>query len=169
MAWTDIPASVYAVGKPITSVSYGYLKDNIEGHDHVAGRGAQIPQGGLKDYAAGSIQLIASDAIVTLGSETWTKKKEIVIIKGGILRISFDLKTDGGTTARGRIYRNGIAIGTERTTTSSSYVNFSEDISGCSPQDLIQLYIKTDISVIDVLAKDFKIKTSLYDVNTVLI
>ena len=60
MAWTDIPASVYAVGKPITSVSYGYLKDNGDylkalfdaatGHKHTgaADDAPQIPQGGLK-------------------------------------------------------------------------------------------------------------------------
>ena len=47
MAWTSIPASVYDIGKPITSISYGYLKENIEVHDHVAGRGAPIPAGAI--------------------------------------------------------------------------------------------------------------------------
>ena len=47
MAWTSIPGSVYAVGKPITSVGYGYLKENIEVHDHVSGRGATIGTDGV--------------------------------------------------------------------------------------------------------------------------
>ena len=62
MSWTSIPASVYAVGKPITSVSYGYLKDNIEAHDHVSGRGAQIPQGGIASGAVGQGELKTATA-----------------------------------------------------------------------------------------------------------
>lgn len=60
MSWTDIPASVYAVGKPITSTSYGYLKDNIEGHDHVSGRGAQIGVGGLAANTVGQYEIANS-------------------------------------------------------------------------------------------------------------
>lgn len=47
MAWTSIPSTVYDIGKPITSISYGYLKENIEVHDHVAGRGAAISAGAI--------------------------------------------------------------------------------------------------------------------------
>lgn len=70
MAWTDVVDSVFSVGKPITSTSYGYLRDNSNylkdlfdittGHDHNGGGddGAKIPQGGLKT-ATGSVDLNA--------------------------------------------------------------------------------------------------------------
>ncbi len=60
------------------------------------------------------------------------------------LRIKFDLKASSvAITAYGRVYRNGVAVGTERSTSSTSYVNYSEDISGWSSKDLIQIYIKS--------------------------
>jgi len=65
MAWTSIPASVYAVGKPITSVSYGYLKDNIEAHDHISGRGAIILQEAIDNAAIGQGELKTAQGSVS--------------------------------------------------------------------------------------------------------
>ncbi len=56
-------------------------------------------------------------------------------------RIKFDLKTSAvSNSVHGRIYRNGVAVGTERTTSLDTYTTYSEDISGWSEDDLIQLY-----------------------------
>ena len=82
MAWTSIPASVYAVGKPITSVSYGYLKDNGDylkalfdaatGHKHTgaADDAPQIPQGGIATSAIGQGQLKWGSGSFTTGSSS---------------------------------------------------------------------------------------------------
>lgn len=57
------------------------------------------------------------------------------------LRIKFDIKTSANLNdVYGRIYRNGVAVGTERTTSSIIYTTYSQDISGWSEDDLIQLY-----------------------------
>lgn len=45
-----------------------------------------------------------------------------------------------GTTAYGRIYRNGTPVGTQRSTKSTSDVTYTQDISGWQPGDDIQLY-----------------------------
>jgi len=59
------------------------------------------------------------------------KVKEILLARGGTYRIKMDLKS---LSARGRVYRNGIAIGTEQVGDSNSeYTTFSQDISGWSP------------------------------------
>lgn len=75
----------------------------------------------------------------TVHGTNWTKVKEIKINRAGTVRVKFDLKSAGGFQAMGRIYKNGSAIGTERTTASSSYQTYSEDIVFAAG-DLIQIY-----------------------------
>lgn len=80
---------------------------------------------------------------------TYEKVKEISVGKGGVITVSFRLATaaPGSLTyaAVGRIYVNGVAIGTERTTTSSSFVTYTEDIT-INAGDLVQLYIKLNLA-----------------------
>ena len=94
----------------------------------------------LSDSAAGDTVLVVSDLAEDTNSiASWVKIKEIYIPRGGAIRIKYDIKTNGGT-AYGRIHRNGAAVGTQQSTTSTSYVTKSEDISGWSSGDLLQLY-----------------------------
>ena len=76
-----------------------------------------------------------------MASATYVKTKEVKVGSGGEYRIKFSIKVLVATTVYGKIYRNGIAVGTERSTGSGSYVEFSEDISGWASGDLIQVYI----------------------------
>jgi hypothetical protein len=92
---------------------------------------------------AGTIPLAASNTERTTVELSYTKLKEIVVGAGGVLRIAFDLKTNGGGSAVARIYRNGVAVGTEQTDSTGSYVTQTEDIAGWQPGDLCQLYAKT--------------------------
>lgn len=95
-------------------------------------------------FEPGTIQLSASDAEVNTEETDYTKVKEIEIgAIGGEITISFQLKAVDGGTAYGRIYKNGVAAGTERSTANSAYQTYSEDISGLVAGDLVQLYIKT--------------------------
>ena len=113
----------------------GYTAAKDHNHDGVNSKNVTLA------YLAGDILRAYADTEGT-APPTYVKKKEIVLDYGGTLRIKFDLRHDAGATAYGRIYRNGAAVGTERSTTSATYVTFSEDISGWSPGDLCQLYIK---------------------------
>jgi hypothetical protein len=99
-------------------------------------------------YTAGNTFTILSMPTAREGSEsTYTKVKEGYLLRGGTLRISFDLGNDTGSiVAYGRIYRNGVAVGTERTHNDNSYETFTEDISGWSAGDQVQLYCKRDTS-----------------------
>lgn len=112
-------------------------------------------------YTAGDYVLATSAAEETKTGAGYTKIKEFLCGGAGTFRITFDLRTlDVGQTAYGRIYRNGVAVGTERTTTSSTDVNFSEDISGWSVGDLCQLYIQSSSSN-TAGASDFSVKCAL--------
>jgi len=100
----------------------------------------------MAGYTAGSNLLIAHDSEVSVESSTvglvYRKIKEIQLDKGGTLTVSFHLRVSQGGTANGRIYRNGSAVGTERSVTTKSGTTYSEDISGWSPGDLLQLFIR---------------------------
>lgn len=113
----------------------------------------------IDTYQVGDNLEGSSDGIVLTNSSTYVKKKEILLPKGGIIRVKFDLKIGTeGCTAYGRIYRNGVAVGTERTNNTEIYITFSEDISGWSPLDLCQLYICHDSGPgIYTYAKNFRI------------
>jgi len=86
----------------------------------------------------------------TVGSG-YTKLKTITLTFGllGEQRFYFDIKfvDNGGegTTAYGKIYRNGIALGTEQSTSSTTYVTKNEDlIQIWNPGDTVELWCKTD-------------------------
>jgi hypothetical protein len=96
---------------------------------------------------------ILSDAVLqnapTLrqsNTTTWTKRKEIKltepVTEDTEFRVKFDLVTvGGGTVAHGQVYKNGVAIGIERTVASGT-TTFSEDFDTFVWGDLIQGYMK---------------------------
>jgi hypothetical protein len=83
----------------------------------------------------------------------------------GSLYISFELKADA-YTAYGRVYRNGVAVGTEQSTTSGTYVVKGETISGWANGDKIQLYIHHLNGDNTAFAENFRIYGSNFVVNT---
>ena len=85
--------------------------------------------------------IVAADVLRSTNAGSWTKVKEIRIRKSGTYRISFYIYTeDASVTAYGQIFKNGVAYGTLRSTTSTSWVKFIEDLI-FSYGDLCQLYI----------------------------
>lgn len=58
---------------------------------------------------------------------TPTKMKEIEIENAGTYTVKHLMKTDAGT-GNSRIYKNDVAFGTTRTSTSTTYVEYSEDL-----------------------------------------
>jgi hypothetical protein len=74
-------------------------------------------------------------------------RKTITLTNGllGAQRFLFDLRTENAsTTAYGRIYRNGVALGTEQSTTSTVFVTKSQDITqNWAPGDTVELWVKT--------------------------
>lgn len=77
---------------------------------------------------------------------TPTKVSEMYLPRSGTLRVKFYLRDSVSlaNNAIGRIYRNGSAVGTAQVQTGGTTAEFSEDISGWSAGDLIQLYVYND-------------------------
>lgn len=109
---------------------------------------------------------IAGDHALWLGSKllvgqvdaAYTKKKEIALQQGGAYRIKFSMQDNGGTQGcYGKIYRNGAPVGTEQHNVTGAYVEYSEDISGWSAGDLLQLYCHKGGDTTDYHVKDLKV------------
>lgn len=88
---------------------------------------------------------ISADTERTTTSWTYTEIKKVGIYRKWTIRIKFDLRELAWTgTANWRIYKNGSAIWTERSTTSTTYTTYSEDFT-CLDTDVFSLYIKNNI------------------------
>jgi hypothetical protein len=94
---------------------------------------------------------------------TYIKWKEYTIRKPGTYRVSFGLKTAiEGYTVYGRVYKNNVAYGTERTTTFDVYTTFSENLSFATG-DKCQLYLKRGGGLgTSSYAVNFKLGVSIY-------
>lgn len=122
---------------------------NTSGAINNSGTGTVIR--GNVGYSDNSSTYIAADApvLATAGTDekpnstTYTKMKEIVIGQSsGTVRVVFQLRTENGAeTAYGRIYVNGVAAGTEQSTTNTVFQTYTEDIA-VGVGDLLQLYSK---------------------------
>lgn len=124
------------------------------------------------EYVVGDILILSADVQSSSPPATYTKKKEIRIATGGALRIKFDLYGTSVTYGiNGRIYRNGVAIGTEQSNTEASFTTYSEDIDGWSNGDLCQFYVKyISQTHVNSKAKNFRIYIvkKLYDAEVIL-
>jgi len=108
----------------------------------------------------------SNDTEKTTASLTYVKVKEILISEPilGTIRIKFDLKSSN-YAAYGRIYRNGVAIGTERNQ-STTYATFSEDLTiTWAVGDLIQIYAHGQ-SGATAYVKNFEFFYGLYKATT---
>jgi len=129
------------------------------------GNGSQLTGITSIAYTAGGTLLVSADTENYTSDPSYVKTKEIQLgIIPGALRIKFD----GKTTAIGgniRIYKNGVAVGTEQTV-NQAYQTFSEDISGWTVGDLVQIYFKRGNA--NCYVKNFRIYVALTTSTTVI-
>lgn len=101
---------------------------------------------GLKTYwysTPSATDRNSNNAATSTLSTTYTKKKEIRVDEDtGKMRIYFEMKSLAGDRVYARIYIGGVAIGTERSTLSTSYVDYSQDLGPYVDTNLIQIYAK---------------------------
>jgi len=119
--------------------------------------------------AAGTYVLASGLTEVQVNQTNYFKVREFYIRDSGTITVDFDLAlTDpgnGGGTAYGRIYKNGSAVGTERTKNNSTYATYSENIA-VARGDLIQVYVHYTGGVDIVRIRNVYIKANKYEVTT---
>ena len=119
----------------------------------------------VNTYAAGATALASSDGEVTGGGTSYVKVKAIKVGKNGTISTSFDIHKEADanhTSTQGRIYRSDVAAGTERSTTSVTYVNYTEDIVVVTG-DIVELWIKGVGTNILNYAQNFRLTTDHSD------
>ncbi|MCK4518415.1 hypothetical protein KAT92_06565, partial [Candidatus Babeliales bacterium] len=99
----------------------------------------------LQKYVISDDLLHSHDGESYSASDAYVKVKTITINTLSptpvTLRIKFDIRTNNSPLhAYGRIYKNGVAVGTERSRNSTGYVTFSEDIS-FAQGDTLELWV----------------------------
>lgn len=84
----------------------------------------------------------SNDTERTTSDPSYVKIKETKLGEPtGKMKIYFELKISNASyTAYAKIYKNGSPIGYEQSTSSTSYVPFSQNLGGFDSQDLIQIY-----------------------------
>jgi hypothetical protein len=110
--------------------------------------------------------MVSNDTEQSTQETDYTKIKEIILNEAlPDVRIKFDLKTsDVSGTATARIYKNGVALGTEQTDATGSYVTMSEDLTDFVQGDLIQIYAKISNATYAAYVENFRL---YYDVAIV--
>ena len=93
--------------------------------------------------AAGDVLVASADTENTIGVTSYTKYKEFTANRAGTYRIKFSIKGDiaPNVTTYGRIYKGGVAYGTERSVPDDTWTEFSEDLAFVVG-DKIQLYCR---------------------------
>lgn len=110
-------------------------------------------------YAAGTVLLQSADTSRAVTALSYTKAKEIIVARHGTLTIKFSMTDNAadGIAIIGRIYRNGSAVGTERTLDAATTTEYSEDISGWVNGDYCQVYLKRDAGLAGASVSNFRI------------
>jgi len=118
--------------------------------------------------------IVAENAAVTSTNSlnVYVKLKEITLVSDigspSLFRFDFDMQRTVVGIAKGKIYRNGVAVGTEQSN-AGGYATFTEDIvtSNWAVGDRIQLYGQTNNAGGTCEVRNFRIKgTGSYWENT---
>ena len=152
--------------------AYKFSVGNPDGN-YLAWNGSDFIVNGIAlsadiEYAVGDYIILTNVAAAGGNNTTYIKRRENIIPKGGTLRMKFSIWTaNSDYAAYGRIYRNGVAVGTEQSTNlENPGEEFSEDIAGWSRGDLVQLYQKSGNAFANTNVENFKLCADSYEVAT---
>ena len=144
-------------------VDKGGVADGSDTFIELAAEITNLPSGGGSDsVVAGNTIVLTDSELASTTDINFVKVKEFQMLKGGTATFIFNLRriTDYSVSATGRLYKNGIAVGTQRNVTSSNYETFSE-VLPFDKNDLMQLYMKKGLNPATVESNFFSIGITL--------
>jgi len=113
---------------------------------------------GGDNFVVGDYLISDNDTLRVHAITGYLKLKETKIGRGGTLRIKFDLSANNAPVyVYAKIYRNGVAVGTQQSAVGTGYHTYSEDISGWSKGDLVQIYGLTTNSSYPVFVRNLRL------------
>ncbi len=134
-----------------------------------AGTITGVTLSGTINHTAGDILYQSANTTRSHTNSDYTLKKAITVYHPGAYRVKFTVwGSDTSCCAFGRIYKNDVAVGTERSNSGGVPTEYSEDISGLVSGDVIQLYTKwTGTGGQQVSCSNFRLYVSQYDSSVV--
>ena len=150
-------------GRSAGVLPLGQIPDTLTGKDADTVDGKSAADLTPAEATVGDFLMGADASQDGTSSTTYIKLKEVTLAdRGGDYRIKFDMALSAPSgTGYAKIYRNDVAVGTEQTTTVTSFTTKSEDIVGWSKGDKIQIYGKHSAGGVNVLVKNFNIYTGV--------
>lgn len=111
----------------------------------------------ISSYTPSDVVLVTNLTEKSTTNGTYVKLKEIELVQRvyeeSRFRFKFDLRAQAaGRTGYGKIYKNGVAIGSEQTTVGATYVTKTEDINvgTWNVSDKIELWVHSQTGGLDV-------------------
>jgi hypothetical protein len=134
----------YLNGKLVAGANIS-LTEGSDGGDETLTAAVALDDATAGNYVEGGPALLNWKQV---GIADYTKVATIVVRRAGTYRFVFNLFTSyyPGITAYGKIYRNGEAVGVEKTRSTTSGTWQTDDIAGWSVGDTAELYIMTNNS-----------------------
>jgi len=132
MTWTG---QTFTVGQILTAAQLNNLQADITAAFNGDSGGPRLNTAVIKDVASGNYQT-GQEVTGSNSTLSYVKVAEFICPQGGTYNTKMVLTADAGTPS-GRIYVDGFAVGTERSSAGTYY----EDIVVTAGQK-IQLYIK---------------------------
>jgi hypothetical protein len=107
--------------------------------------------------ASSSVLQQSADTERNTNTNSYAKIKEIKINLSGTVGVAFDLHDSGDMAgAYGRVYINGVAVGTQQTTTSGTYISYFESVN-VNAADLVQLYYRSSSTGDNAYIRNFRL------------
>jgi hypothetical protein len=150
------------IGGPTTYLNWDGLGLIIRGEiTYMSSSGVQGYN--LQAYAPGNLTLQSSDVLEEVtATADYVKVKEFGMPRGGTLRTYFEMKGTGAYYIYAYIARNGTKVGVLRQTYVFNFVAYTEDISGWSPGDTMELWAKRQSGGGNTYVQNFRMKCSFY-------
>lgn len=141
MAWTDL---TFAFGSLLTSTKMTQLDNNFDALASGASGAPEILIDALTACTSGHYQVAYEDTGLIAG-DTYTCYNTFKIGRGGTVVTRLGLiAAEENDDVYGRVYVNSVAVGTERTTsTSISYTYWTESFS-IAAGDIVQIFGKAN-------------------------
>jgi hypothetical protein len=138
--YTAIPDADLAPEKVITTATAVLLRDNPIAITEGATGAPRIQPAALANMTSGNYVIASGSG--TSETTSYVKFTEHYFPQPGTFKSVIDLVSDeAAVDVYARIYKNGVAHGTERSTGSTTGATWTEDIT-VAAGDLIQLYLK---------------------------
>lgn len=119
--------------------------------------------GVMNRWRASAVLRHSHDAVASTGSTAWAKLKTIHITTAPVInqfRVYFELRgTTHARASRGKIYRNGVVVGTSQMNHLTTWTSFTEDLVFNSG-DMIELWGRVDFAGDTTFVQNFRLKVS---------